>query len=170
MSPIQRLKNSGNLRGMSYSKFTSVTEMQKSPVNESLLPHKEKIPKQQWYYAISHSVRMSNISPGKMSCHLKTPYVLVYDVKLDAQSCFLILSVGYFHNQIYGSVTRSSTQSQTLAGGSICQATDLNKIQFYNPLTIIVYTTVVYKLDPGHHNNTNLSLTYNGGIFVGTYR
>ena len=32
-----------------------------------------------------------------------------------------------------------------------------------------VYTIIHYKLDPGHHTNKNISLNYNGRIFVGTY-
>ena len=42
-------------------------------------------------------------------------------------------------------------------------------MNFYNPVTRSFYTTVEYALDTGLHTNTNFFLTYNGGIFVGTY-
>ena len=42
-------------------------------------------------------------------------------------------------------------------------------MQFNNPVIRSIYTTGDYKLDPGHHTNTHFGLTYDEGMFVGTY-
>ena len=46
---------------------------------------------------------------------------------------------------------------------------NLNAMQFYNPVTRSINTSVYYNLDTVHHKNTHFGLTYNGGIFVATY-
>ena len=64
---------------------TSGMSMEKSPRNDSILPHRAKISREYWYYAISHSVWIINICTGKISCWLPTPHKLVYGIKPYAQ-------------------------------------------------------------------------------------
>ena len=60
--------------------------------------------------------------------------------------------------------------SQTLMVIAIGWANKSKIIQFYNTYTMIIYTTGDYNMDQGRHTNTRFSLTYDGDIFVGTYR
>ena len=128
-----------------------------------------KIPRSYWYCAISHSSIMLNLFPSKLSCWLMAPHELVYGAKTNTCSWLPIFSIGYFRHKKYGAVTRSTTQSQTLAGISIVQVMNSNSIQFYNPVAWRVYTNGDYKLGLWHHTNTHFGLAYDGGICVGIY-
>ena len=81
----------------------------------------------------------------------------------------LSLLQGYFHHQNCSTVSRYSTQSQTLTGINIGLSINSNVISFYNPLTRSDYTTSYYNLYLGCHNNIHFGLTYYGVIFVDTY-
>ena len=61
------------------------------------------------------------------------------------------------------------TQSQTLVGTAIGRTNNSILMMFHNTTTYSVYTTTDYSLNPGRHTNAHFGLTYNGGIFVGTY-
>ena len=93
-----------------------------------------------WHYSISHSARMINVCPDKLSCILKTPHELFYGVKPESRLWFTIFTVRYFQNKMKVAVSRSDTQSQTLAEIDIGQARNLNVIQFYNPVTRSTFT------------------------------
>ena len=70
---------------------------------------------------LSLSDKMINLCPVKPTHQLTTPQKLVYGVKMDSQSCLLLSPVSYFYHKKDDSVTRSSTQSQTLEGIAIRQ-------------------------------------------------
>ena len=93
-----------------------------------------------WYKSIFRSNHMINFCSGKLSRCLETPHKLVYGVKTDTCSWFLIFSVEYFHHKKYVTITRSSKQPQTLAGIDVGQATNYNVMEFYDLITIIIHT------------------------------
>ena len=101
----------------------------------------------------------------------KSPTKIVYGENTDAWNWFPLLFISYFHHHKYGPVNRSSTQSQTITVIAIGGNTNSNAMNLYNPVTISIYTNGYYALDTGHHNHnsTTFGLTYNEGIFIGTY-
>ena len=120
-----------------------------TPETSHSYPKERKIPRDYWYYVIYHFTQILNICVGKMNRRLITPHELLYGDKTDAQTWFPLLYVGYLHHQRDGTVTRSSTHYQTLAGITIGQATKYNVINFYNPVTRSIYTTGYYALNLG---------------------
>ena len=119
----------------------------------------QQIPRENWYYAISHSTYMINLCPGKLFCCLMTPHEIVYGVKPDSWSLLTIFSVGYLYQKKDGAATRSTTKSKTLAGIDIFRVTNSNEIQFYNPVIRSFYTTRDCNIDMECHKNTHFCLT-----------
>ena len=107
MGPRKWIKDSGCPSGLSKSKWTSRKDVDKSPVNDSLLTHRLTNNQGYWYYAIYHYTRILNVCPVKLSCQLITPHELVNGVKPYSRSWFTIFSVGHFYHQKDGAVTRS---------------------------------------------------------------
>ena len=131
---------------------------------------KQKMLIEYWYQSISCTTQMLNILPDNHFCQHTTPHKLVYGEKPNKWTWFPLLSIGYFHHQIYVSVTISYNQFQTLSKILMSRDTNSKTMTFYNPVTIIVYTTGYYDLDPVRHTNTHFRLIFKRAIFVGTYR
>ena len=60
-------------------------------------------------------------------------------------------------------------QLQTLAGIVIGWATKSNMMTLHNLVKISFYTTGDYVLNPGRHTKSHFGITWDGGIFVGTW-
>ena len=129
----------------------------------------QQMARQYWYYANSRSTSILNVCAGKLTWRLATPHEILYIKKLEAWTWYPLSSIGYFHHQKYGTITRSSTQKQTLVCVEIGLTKNSNVMNFYNPVTRIIYTTRDYALGPGGQTNTHFGLKYYRVILVGTY-
>ena len=76
---------------------------------------------------------MLNHVPGRLNRKLTSPFELVHGTNIDPRTWFELFSLGLFHNQAYGTISRSKTQAHNIAGIAVVSCPSSNTITFYNP-------------------------------------
>ena len=129
----------------------------------------KQMPKSFWYWAIKHASRIQNVFPIKVDERFTTPHELVFKTKPDYRQLFRLFSTTYFTHTKDNTKSRTNLQAHTMAGIAVGWSDIANGLLIYNPITKVLYTSSVYKMDEHQQTQSYFNLSYDGGMFSGLY-
>jgi hypothetical protein len=127
----------------------------------------KEMPRSLWFYPITHAARLMNTIPGKHSCCLLSPFLLVHGVSHNQRTWIPLFSQAYFHHEQDGDHQCSKHQAHTIDGIVIGCSMTSNAILVYNRRNKQYYEPDSYCLDSYYHlpSLTYQDIKYNGALF-----
>jgi hypothetical protein len=107
----------------------------------------KQMPRNFWFYTITHAARMMNAIPGKFKDPLALSFMLVHGVSHNVCTWTPLFSLCYFHHEKDGDDTRSEHMAHTMDGMIFGCSPTSNPLMVYNPCNRQYYKPVIYPID-----------------------
>jgi hypothetical protein len=125
----------------------------------------KQMPRNFWFYAITHTARLMNAIPGKFKDPLALSFMLVHGVGHDICTWTPLFSLCYFHHKKDGEDTCSKHMAHTMDGVIVGRSPTSNALMVYNPCNRQYYEPDSCRIDsyrlPG---SVYLTLCYDSGL------
>jgi hypothetical protein len=94
---------------------------------------KKQMPRNFWFYVITHAAWMMNAILGKYKDHLASPFLLIHSVGYNERTWIPLFLLCYFHDEKDGNDTRSKHMVHMMDGVVIGCSPTSNALMVYNP-------------------------------------